>query len=56
MYRIFYEEFKKLLNEREYAFQEFYNDVQSGSFPEQKHIISIEENEMDKFLNELEKR
>jgi len=56
MYRNFNEEYKKLQKERENAFQEFYNDVQLGSFPEQKHIISIEENELDKFLNELEKR
>jgi len=55
-YRNFKKEYSRLQKEREDAFQEFYNDVQSGNFPEKKHIIEIEENELDKFLNKLEKR
>tara|TARA_B100000965_G_scaffold342182_1_gene311284 strand:+ start:68 stop:898 length:831 start_codon:yes stop_codon:yes gene_type:complete len=55
-YRNFKKEYSRLQKEREDAFQEFYNDVQSGNFPENKHIIEIEENELDKFLNNLEKR
>ena len=55
-YRNFLEEFERLQNEREDAFQEFYNDVQSGKFPEKKHTVEIHENELNNFLNKLEKR
>mgnify|MGYP003315578487 CR=1 FL=1 len=48
--------YKKLQRERENAFQEFYNDVQNGAFPEKKNIVEIAEDELDKFLNNLEKR
>ena len=56
MYRNFQNEFKRLQIERENAFKEFYDDVQSGSFPESKHILNIDEKELDIFLNNLEKR
>ena len=49
-------EFEILQNEREEAFQEFYDDVHSGAFPEKKHIVEIEEKELDTFLNNLEKK
>ena len=49
-------EFERLQKEREDAFQEFYDDVQSGAFPEKKHIVEIKEKELDNFLNNLEKR
>ena len=55
-YRNFQKEFERLQKEREAAFQEFYNDVQSGAFPESKHIIEIKESELEKFLNKLEKK
>ena len=55
-YRNFKKEYSRLQKEREDAFQEFYNDVQSGNFPEKKHIIEIDENELDKFLYNLEKK
>jgi len=55
-YRNFLIEFERLQVEREKAFKEFYNDVQNGSFPEKKHIIEIEEPELENFLNSLEKR
>ena len=31
-------------------------DVQNGAFPEKKNIVEIAEDELDKFLNNLEKR
>ena len=56
MYRNFQDEYNRLQIERENAFKEFYDDVKSGSFPEQKHILNIDEKELDIFLNNLEKR
>ena len=38
------------------AFQEFYNDVQEGIFPDDKNIVEIDEKELDTFLNNLEKK
>jgi len=55
-YRDFQKEFDRLQRERENAFQEFYNDVQTGAFPEKKNIVEINEKELDTFLNNLEKR
>jgi len=55
-YRNFLKEFERLQKEREDAFQEFYNDVQSVTFPEKKHVVEIEKKELDNFLNNLEKR
>ena len=55
-YRNFLKEFERLQKEREDAFQEFYDDVHSGAFPEKKHIVEIKESELDKFLNKLEKK
>ena len=37
--RNFLKEFERLQKEREEAFQEFYNEVQSGRFPEKKHMV-----------------
>ena len=54
-YRNFNEEYKKLQKERENAFQEFYNDVQSGSFPEQKHIIALKKMNWINFSMNLRK-
>jgi 3-methyl-2-oxobutanoate hydroxymethyltransferase len=55
-YRDFQQEFDRLQQERENAFQEFYDDVHAGSFPEKKNIVEINENELDIFLNKLEQR
>ena len=55
-YRNFLKEFERLQKERIDAFQEFYNDVQSGVFPEKQHVVEIEEKELDSFLNNLDKR
>ena len=55
-YRNFLNEFDRLQKERENAFKEFYNDVQSGAFPEKKHTVDLEEKEYENFMNQLEKR
>ena len=55
-YRNFHKEYERLQIERENAFREFYDDVRTGSFPEKKHIVEIEDSELDVFLNSLEKR
>ena len=55
-YRDFQKEFARLQTERETAFKEFYDDVHSGTFPEKKNIVEINENELHIFLNNLEKR
>ena len=55
-YRNFSQEFKRLQEERVNAFQEFYNDVQDGIFPDKKNIVEIDEKELDTFLNNLEKK
>jgi 3-methyl-2-oxobutanoate hydroxymethyltransferase len=55
-YRNFSQEFKRLQKERVDAFQEFYNDVQDGIFPDKKNIVEIPQKELDVFLNTLEKK
>jgi len=55
-YRDFQIEFAKLQKEREDAFQEFYDDVHPGAFPEKKNIVEIDNKELDIFLNNLEKK
>ena len=55
-YRDFMKEFARLQQERENAFQEFYDDVHSGAFPEKKNVVEINEKELDIFLNNLEKK
>ena len=55
-YRDFQKEFERLQRERENAFQEFYNDVQTGAFPENKNVVEINQKELDIFLNNLEKK
>ena len=55
-YRNFLQEYDRLQKEREDAFKEFHNDVQNGNFPEKKHTVEIHENELNDFLNKLEKR
>ena len=55
-YRNFLQEYDRLQKEREDAFQEFQNDIKNGNFPEKKHTIEIQENELNRFLNKLEKR
>ena len=55
-YRNFSQEYQRLQAERVDAFQEFYNDVQDGIFPDKKNIVEIPQKELDIFLNTLEKK
>jgi 3-methyl-2-oxobutanoate hydroxymethyltransferase len=55
-YRNFLQEYERLQQERIEAFQEFYNDVREGTFPEKKNVVEIPKKELDIFLNILEKR
>ena len=53
VYRNFRAEHERLQRERIAAFQEFRADVQSGAFPEDKHLVPIAEAEFDAFLEAL---
>lgn len=53
VYRDFRAELDRLQRERIAAFQEFRADVESGAFPEKKHLVPIAEDEFDAFLEAL---
>ena len=36
------------------AFQEFYNDVQGGVFPDKKNVVEIDKKELDIFTKNAE--
>ena len=54
VYRDFAAEYRRLQEERIGAFKEFAADVASGAFPEPRHLIGIEERELEAFLRALE--
>jgi len=56
VYRDFRAEYDRLQNERIAAFSEFVADVESGAFPARDHLVSMEDDEMDKFREGLEKQ
>ncbi|MBO6673455.1 MAG: 3-methyl-2-oxobutanoate hydroxymethyltransferase [Rhizobiales bacterium] len=51
IYRDFAAEYERLQNERVAAFKEFSADVESGAFPETKHLVSMKDGEYEKFLD-----
>ncbi len=53
VYRNFAAEFDRLQVERIKAFGEFISDVNSGAYPENKHIVRMDKAELDKFLKGL---
>ena len=53
VYRNFRAEYDRLQKERIMAFKEFSADVQSGTYPEQQHVVSIADNEFNSFLQKL---
>ena len=53
VYRNFQTEYDRLQQERIAAFKEFRADVQSGAYPEERHLVRIAENEFDAFLDML---
>lgn len=53
-YRNFAAEFERLQAERVAAFAEFVDDVRSGRYPEQRHLVHVHSAELHQFLDELE--
>lgn len=52
-YRDFKAEYARLQAERVAAFREYVADVESGAFPEDRHLVRMEPEELDRFLSRL---
>jgi 3-methyl-2-oxobutanoate hydroxymethyltransferase len=50
VYRDFFAENERLQNERIAAFREYAADVQTGAYPEEKHLVKMDPAEREKFL------
>lgn len=50
VYRDFAAEYERLQSERVAAFREFAADVRSGDFPEERHLVRMDEAELTEFL------
>jgi len=55
VYRQFAAERDRLQKERISAYKEYIADVSSAAYPSQQHDVSIEENELDAFLSNIER-
>jgi 3-methyl-2-oxobutanoate hydroxymethyltransferase len=55
VYRDFRTELERLQNERLAAFKEFRADVETGAYPEEKHLVPIADAEFDAFVKALGK-
>jgi 3-methyl-2-oxobutanoate hydroxymethyltransferase len=55
VYRDFRAEYARLQAERIAAFREFVADVNSGAYPEDRHLVAMDPRERDAFLSGLEK-
>ena len=55
VYRDFKAEHARLQAERVAAFQEFRADVDSGAFPEDRHVVRMAPGELETFLQEVDK-
>lgn len=53
VYRNFAAEYDRLQAERVAAFREYRADVESGAYPEEKHILRMDKAELDRFLSRL---
>jgi len=53
VYRNFRAEYDRLQAERIAAFREFKGDVDSGAYPEKRHLVPIADREFDEFLKRL---
>ena len=49
-YRNFLAEYQRLQQERISAFREYVTDVNSGAFPEEKHLVGMDESEFQAFI------
>lgn len=54
VYRNFSAEYDRLQAERVAAFSEFVADVNSGAFPEDKHVVGMDPDELDMFMKEID--
>jgi 3-methyl-2-oxobutanoate hydroxymethyltransferase len=55
VYRNFAAEFDRLQNERIAAFKEYIADVESGAYPEEKHIVRIPQDELNAFIDKIDR-
>jgi len=55
VYRDFAAEYDRLQAERVAAFSEFVEDVQSGAYPENRHVVHMEPGELERFLEALDR-
>ena len=55
VYRNFAAEFDRLQAERVAAFSEFAADVESGAFPEDRHVVHMDAAELDRFMKEIDR-
>lgn len=53
-YRNFLAEYRRLQEERIAAFTEYVTDVQSGNFPEPRHLVEMDEAEFEAFRSSLQ--
>jgi 3-methyl-2-oxobutanoate hydroxymethyltransferase len=51
VYRDFAAEYARLQDERIAAFREFRTDVETGAFPEARHLVRMDPAERDRFLD-----
>lgn len=56
VYRNLAAEFDRIQRERTAAFAEFADDVRSGAYPEARHTVAIDEQELAKFLDGLDRQ
>ena len=55
VYRNFKAEYDRLQLERISAFKEFVDDVDNGTFPETSHLVHMDNDELDRFFEGLDK-
>jgi 3-methyl-2-oxobutanoate hydroxymethyltransferase len=55
VYRDFRAEYDRLQLERISAFKEFVNDVDTGVFPDTSHLVHMDNDELDRFFEGLDK-
>ena len=55
VYRDFRAEYARLQAERVAAFREFAADVETGAYPEHRHLVAMPDGEFEQFINALEK-
>jgi 3-methyl-2-oxobutanoate hydroxymethyltransferase len=56
VYRDFRAEYERLQREREAAFAEFAADVDSGAYPESEHLVPVDDDVVEAFVDYLEGR